>query len=278
MSTTTSQSHSQDTTFSKGNTTAVKINASAASQKTAPQGQTLATGKTSDFKSILASQDTGSDFGSSAMADAPDSPKAPLPPLPDLPVRQSHTSNSSAKPTNPPPPSHLSNTSKPDASAQAWVAHTDGRTTNISSQPALKDAAPAEIQQHFSSQQAQQTNSKAPLAKELAQAAKAKEPVAWVAHKDGRLNEIDAEPKLADALPAKVSNKLSDGRGPSKKQSKGFFGQVVNAAVLVAKVVIVGGAIVLAADKISEKAGRQGRGYDHPVKPVNNRGLTGAKV
>lgn len=22
----------------------------------------------------------------------------------------------------------------------------------------------------------------------------------------------------------------------------------------------------------------QGRGYDHPVKPVNNRGLTGAKV
>lgn len=158
------------------------------------------------------------------MADAPDSPKAPLPPLPDLPVRQ-YTSTSSAKPTNPPPPSNLS---KPDASSQAWVAHTDGRTTNISSQPALKEAAPADIEQHFSSQQAQQNSSKAPLAKELAQAAKAKEPVAWVAHKDGRLNEIDAQPKLADALPAKVSEKLSDGpsSGASKKHSKGVFGKV----------------------------------------------------
>ena len=166
------------------------------------------------------------------MADAPDSPKAPLPPLPDLPVRNSNSNSSSAKPTNPPPPSSkLSNVSKPAISdappSKAWVAHTDGRTTSVQSEPPLKDALPAQTELHLSAQQAER-NDKAPLAKELAQAAQAKEPVAWVAHKDGRLNQIEAQPKLADALPAKVSEKLSDGstRSSSKKRSTGFFAQV----------------------------------------------------
>ena len=195
------------------------------------QGQTLATGKTTDFKSILASQNTGSDFGASAMADAPDSPKAPLPPLPDLPGRSFNTSSSAAKPTNPPPPpSNLSQVSRPDApAAKAWVAHTDGRTTSVESQPPLKTALPAETEQILSGQQAQRNSNQAPLAKELAQAAKAKEPVAWVAHKDGRLNQVDAEPKLADAMPVKVSERLTESTSKaSSKQhsSKGFFGKV----------------------------------------------------
>ena len=195
------------------------------------QGQTLATGKTSDFKSILASQNTGSDFGASAMADAPDTPKAPLPPLPDLPVRSSNTSSSAAKPTNPPPPtSNLSQVSRPDGpAAKAWVAHTDGRTTSVESQPPLKAALPAETEQILSGQQAQRNSNQAPLAKELAQAAKAKEPVAWVAHKDGRLNQVNAEPKLADAMPVKVSERLRDSssKASSKQHSnKGLFGKV----------------------------------------------------
>jgi len=51
------------------------------------------------------------------------------------------------------------------------------------------------------------------------------QPVAWVAHKDGRVDDIDSAPVLAEALPAKVSNKLT---GPADKGrgGSGFFGKV----------------------------------------------------
>ena len=197
---------------------------------------------------MLTSQDTGSDFAASALADWADTPKAalndaskgqpaqssyfsrsdqkqaPLPPLPDLPVRGSHNSSNQgpSKPitfTSNPSLSSTSNTSD----AKAWVAHSDGRTENINAAPELKSALPAKVERNLNEQAAQVTANKSPLAKDLAQAAKAGQPVAWVAHKDGRLNDIDSEPKLAEAMPAKVSNKLTSSRS---KRNSGFFGKV----------------------------------------------------
>ena len=103
------------------------------------------------------------------------------------------------------------------------MAHSDGRTENINAAPELKSALPAKVERNLSEQSAQATANKSPLAKDLAQAAKAGQPVAWVAHKDGRLNDIDSEPKLAEAMPAKVSNKLTSSRS---KRNSGFFGKV----------------------------------------------------
>jgi len=194
---------------------------------------------------MLHSQDTGSDFAASALADGPETPKAPLTdaskeqtaqksyfsrssepkqaPLPDLPVRQSHLSSSESQTTKKPITftSSSSFTPKQAGDAQAWVAHSDGRTNDIKTAPELKAAVPANL----SDRDAQYTGSKSPLAKDLAQAAKKGQPVAWVAHKDGRLDDIDSAPVLAEALPAKVSNKLT---GPAGKGSggSGFFGKV----------------------------------------------------
>lgn len=206
-----------------------------------------------EYRSMLTSQDTGSDFAASALADWADTPKAalndaskgqpaqssyfsrseqkqaPLPPLPDLPVRGSQNSSSQgpSRPitftTNP----SLSNKNTSDA--KAWVAHSDGRTENINAAPELKSALPAKVERNLSEQGAQATVNKSPLAKDLAQAAKAGQPVAWVAHKDGRLNDIDSEPNLAEAMPAKVSNKLTSSRS---KRDSGFFGKVKACAVL----------------------------------------------
>lgn len=169
------------------------------------------------------------------MADAPESPRA-LPwankPLPDLPTHHSHDigSNSTAKSVakNPPAPtSNLSAAPKSDGlNPKAWVAHTDGRTTTVEAQPDLKAALPVQTQQHLEEQQTERKINQGPIARELAQAAKAKEPVAWVAHKDGRLEDKDAAPKLADALPAKVSEKLSKSDATGSQRSKGFFGKV----------------------------------------------------
>ncbi len=194
---------------------------------------------------MLHSQDTGSDFAASALADGPETPKAPLTdatkeqtaqksyfsrssepkqaPLPDLPVRQSHLSSSESQTTKKPITftSSSSFTPKQAGDAQAWVAHSDGRTNDIKTAPELKAAVPANL----SDRDAQYTGSKSPLAKDLAQAAKKGQPVAWVAHKDGRVDDIDSAPVLAEALPAKVSNKLT---GPADKGrgGSGFFGKV----------------------------------------------------
>ncbi len=197
---------------------------------------------------MLHSQDTGSDFAASALADGPETPKAPLTdaskeqtaqksyfsrssepkqaPLPDLPVRQSHlsSSESSSQVTKTPITftSSSSFTPKQAGEAQAWVAHSDGRTNDIKSAPELKAAVPANL----SDRDAQYSGSKSPLAKDLAQAAKKGQPVAWVAHKDGRVNDIDSAPVLAEALPAKVSNKLTGPAGKGRGGS-GFFGKVL---------------------------------------------------
>lgn len=192
-----------------------------------------------EYRSMLTSQDTGSDFAASALADGPETPKGPLTdaskgqpaqrsyfsrseqkqaPLPDLPVRGSHPNQEPNKP--------VTFTSTPSLSAndsKAWVAHADGRTENINAPADLKSALPANLEQNLSGRDSQATASKSPLAKDLAQAAKDRQPVAWVAHKDGRLNEIDSQPKLAEALPAKVSNKLSTSKG---NRGSGFFGKV----------------------------------------------------
>ena len=201
-----------------------------------------------EYRSMLTSQDTGSDFAASALADWAETPKAalndaskeqpahrsyfsrsdqkqaPLPPLPDLPVRGS---NNSSKQGSSKPITFTSNPSLPSTTntsdAKAWVAHSDGRTENIDAAPELKSALPAKVERNLSEQSAQATANKSPLAKDLAQAAKAGQPVAWVAHKDGRLNDIDSEPKLAEAMPAKVSNKLTSSRS---KRNSGFFGKV----------------------------------------------------
>ena len=198
---------------------------------------------------MLHSQDTGSDFAASALADGPETPKAPLTdaskektaqksyfsrstepkqaPLPDLPVRQSHLSSTESQSTKKPVTftSNSSFTPKQAGEAQAWVAHSDGRTNDIKAEPELKAAVPARGDHSLSDRDAQYTGSKSPLAKDLAQAAKKGQPVAWVAHKDGRLDDIDSAPVLAEALPAKVSNKLT---GPADKGrgGSGFFGKV----------------------------------------------------
>ena len=201
---------------------------------------------------MLHSQDTGSDFAASALADGPETPKAPLTdaskeqtaqksyfsrssepkqaPLPDLPVRQSHLSSSESSSQSTKKPiaftSSSSFTPKQAEDAQAWVAHSDGRTNDIKAAPELKAAVPANL----SNRDSQYTGSKSPLAKDLAQAAKKGQPVAWVAHKDGRLDDIDSAPVLAEALPAKVSNKLT---GPADKGRgrSGFFGKVQLVAI-----------------------------------------------
>lgn len=193
---------------------------------------------------MLTSQDTGSDFAASALADGPETPKAPLndaskgqtaqrsyfsrseqkqAPLPDLPVRGSRNSSNqdTTKPVN--FTSTPSLDAKEAADAKAWVSHTNGRTEDIKAAPELSSTLPPKVEQNLSERDSQVTASRSPLAKDLAQAAKAGQPVAWVAHKDGRLDEIDSQPKLAEALPAKVSNKLSTSRG---KRDSGFFGKV----------------------------------------------------
>ena len=204
-----------------------------------------------EYKSMLTSQDTGSNFAASALADWADTPKAalndaskgqpaqssyfsrseqkqaPLPPLPDLPVRASHNSSSNQGPQMSRPITFTTNPSLSGpnitSDAKSWVAHSDGRTENIKAAPELKSTLPAKVERNLSEQSAQATGNRSPLAKDLAQAAKAGQPVAWVAHKDGRLNDIDSQPKLAEAMPAKVSNKLTS---PKTKRESGFFGKV----------------------------------------------------
>lgn len=194
---------------------------------------------------MLTSQDTGSDFAASALADRAETPKAAShdasngqppqrsyfsrsdhkqAPLPDLPVRPSHNASNQAasKPvafTSQPSLPHPGTT--PDG--KSWVAHSDGRTENINAAPELKSALPAKVEHNLSERSAQTTVNRSPLAKDLAQAAKAGQPVAWVAHKDGRLDDIDSQPKLAEALPAKVSEKLTN---PKTKKTSGFFSKV----------------------------------------------------
>lgn len=208
-----------------------------------------------EYRSMLTSQDTGSDFAASALADWAETPKAalndaskgqpaqtsyfsrsdqkqaPLPPLPDLPVRGSHNSSDQG-PSR--PITFTSNPSLPSTNntsdAKAWVAHSDGRTENINAAPELKSALPAKVERNLNEQGAQAAANRTPLAKDLAQAARAGQPVAWVAHKDGRLNDIDSEPKLAEAMPAKVSNKLTSCRS---KRDSGFFGKVKACVVLI---------------------------------------------
>ncbi|KAL0020083.1 hypothetical protein WJX79_008886 [Trebouxia sp. C0005] len=110
-------------------------------------------------------------------------------------------------------------------------------------------------------------------------AAKKGQPVAWVAHKDGRLDDIESAPVLAEALPAKVSNKLTGPAGKGRGGS-GFFGKVLNGAVQVAKIAIIVGLTALATDKVQKEylARQERHGQDHPVKPVSDRGLLGRKV
>ncbi len=197
---------------------------------------------------MLASQNTGSDFAASALADGPETPKAPLTdatqgqtaqksyfsrsteqkqaPLPDLPTRQAHGSSSQSTTTKPVTfTTTPSFSSKQATDAQAWVAHSDGRTDNIKAAPELKSALPAKVEQNLTDCDNQHTANRSPLAKDLAQAAKNSQPVAWVAHKDGRLDDIDSAPALAEALPAKVSNKLTSPAGHSNGGS-GFFSKV----------------------------------------------------
>ncbi|KAL3137325.1 hypothetical protein ABBQ32_006863 [Trebouxia sp. C0010 RCD-2024] len=129
------------------------------------------------------------------------------------------------------------------------------------------------------------TVNRSPLAKDLAQAAKAGQPVAWVAHKDGRLDDIDSQPKLAEALPAKVSEKLTT---PKTKKESGFFSKVLHGAVHVAKFAVLAGLTAVATDKIHKeyvtRKGTRGHGthgqgtQDGPVKPLSDRGLLGRKV
>ena len=189
---------------------------------------------------MLTSQDTGSDFAASALADGPETPKAPVSdagkgqpaqrsyfsrseqkqaPLPDLPVHGSRQETS--RPINFTSAPSLG--AKEASDAKAWVSHSGGRTEDIKAAPELKSALPAKVEQNLSERDAQTTSNRSPLAKDLAQEAKAGQPVAWVAHKDGRLDKIDSQPKLAEALPAKVSNKLSNSRG---KRGSGFFSKV----------------------------------------------------
>lgn len=205
---------------------------------------------------MLHSQDTGSDFAASALADGPETPKAPLTdaskgqtaqksyfsrsteakpaPLPDLPTRQAHISSSQSQSASKPSQSQSTTkpvtftssssfTTKQGADAQAWVAHSDGRTNDIKAAPELKAALPAKVEQNLTDRD---TSSKSPLAKDLAKAANKGEPVAWVAHKDGRLDDIGSAPVLAEALPAKVSNKLTSPGGKSSRGGSGFFGKV----------------------------------------------------
>ena len=203
---------------------------------------------------MLHSQDTGSDFAASALADGPETPKAPLTdaskgqtaqksyfsrsteakqaPLPDLPTRQAHISSSQSQSASQPSQSttkpvtftsRSSFTTRQGEDAQAWVAHSDGRTDDIKAAPQLKAALPAKVEQNLTDRD---TSSKSPLAKDLAKAANKGEPVAWVAHKDGRLDDIGSAPVLAEALPAKVSNKLTSPGGKSSRGGSGFFGKV----------------------------------------------------
>lgn len=143
---------------------------------------------------MLASQNTGSDFAASALADGPETPKAPATdaakgqpaqrsyfarsteqkqaPLPDLPARQSYLSSGSTQPPRDKPITFTSTPSltKEDAkNAEAWVAHSDGRTDNIKSAPELKSALPAKVEQSLSEREAQYAASNSPLAKDLAQ-------------------------------------------------------------------------------------------------------------
>ena len=203
---------------------------------------------------MLASQNTGSDFAASALADA-ETPKAndaakgqtaqrsyfarsteqkPAP-LPDLPARKSYLNSGSSQTTTTTRPITFTTTpslTREDAKAvqeeaQAWIAHSDGRTNDIKSAPELKSALPAKVEQNLTGRDAQNASNKTPLAKDLAQAAKAGQPVAWVAHKDGRLEDVDSVPALAEALPAKVSNKLTTGR-KGRRGGSGFFGKVIH--------------------------------------------------
>ena len=196
---------------------------------------------------MLTSQDTGSDFAASALADRAETPKAAShdvnkgqppqasyfsrshhkqAPLPDLPVRSSHTSSNQGTDK---PITFTSNPSLPSTNtktdAKSWVAHSDGRTESINAVPELKSALPAKVEHNLSERSDQTTMNRTPLAKDLAQAAKAGQPVAWVAHKDGRLDDIDSQPKLAEALPAKVSEKLTN-VDPKPKKESGFFSKV----------------------------------------------------
>ena len=208
---------------------------------------------------MLTSQDTGSDFAASALADGPETPKAPLTdatkgqtasksyfsrsteqkqaplpdlraPLPDLPEQQSYISSSQNTTKNTTKPINFTSTpsfGQAEASdAKAWVAHSDGHTDDIKVAPELKSALPAKVEQHLSERDNQSTVNKTPLAKDLAQAARAGQPVAWVAHKDGRLDDIDSVPALAEALPAKVSNKLTTPAKGNGGGGSGFFSKV----------------------------------------------------
>ena len=201
-----------------------------------------------EYRSLLSSQNTGSDFAASALADGPETPKAPAndtakgqtaqrsyfarssdqkqAPLPDLPARQSYlASGSNQAPSRPITFTSTPSLTKEQAKdAEAWVAHSDGRTDNIKSAPELKSALPAKVEQNLTDREAQYSSNKSPLAKDLAQAAKQGQPVAWVAHKDGRLEDVDSVPALAEALPAKVSNKLTTAKG--RRGRSGFFSKV----------------------------------------------------
>ncbi|DBA92552.1 TPA: hypothetical protein ACH3X1_002778 [Trebouxia sp. C0004] len=260
MSTATAPSTGKkDTSVSvkAGNPAALSINASAGPQA----------GNQTEYRSMLHSQDTGTE------------PKQA--PLPDLPVRQSHLSSTESQSTKKPVnfTSNSSFTTKQAGEAQAWVAHSDGRTNDIKAAPELKAAVPAKVEHSLSDRDAQYTDSKSPLAKDLSQAAKKGQPVAWVAHKDGRLDDIESAPVLAEALPAKVSNKLTSPAGKGRGGT-GFFGKVLSGAVQVAKIAIIVGLTALATDKVQKEylTRRERHGQDHPVKPVSDRGLLGRKV
>ncbi|KAL3148666.1 hypothetical protein ABBQ38_014083 [Trebouxia sp. C0009 RCD-2024] len=257
-----------------------------------------------EYRSMLTSQDTGSDFAASALADRPETPKAAShdankghppqasyfsrsdhkqAPLPDLPVRSSQTSSNQGTDK---PVTFTSNPSLPStntkADAKSWVAHSDGRTESINAPPELKSALPAKVEQNLSENSRQTTVNRSPLAKDLAQAAKAGQPVAWVAHKDGRLDDIDSQPKLAEALPAKVSEKLTN---PKTKKESGFFSKVLHGAAHVAKFAVLAGLTAVATDKMHKEYvtrkgthGHKTHGQDGPVKPLSDRGLLGRKV
>lgn len=253
-----------------GNPAALSINASAGPAKT----NNSAAGET-EYRSMLASQNTGTERKQA--------------PLPDLPARQSYLNSGSSQSTTSARPITFTTTpslTREDAKAvqdeaQAWVAHSDGRTNDIKSAPELKSALPAKVEQNLTDRDAQYASSKTPLAKDLAQAAKAGQPVAWVAHKDGRLEDVDSVPALAEALPAKVSNKLTTGRR-GRRGGSGFFSKVLHGTFQIAKVAAIVGLTAVATDRLQkEYYARKGCGninQDGPVKPVADRGLLGRKV
>ncbi|KAL3148665.1 hypothetical protein ABBQ38_014083 [Trebouxia sp. C0009 RCD-2024] len=250
-------------TVKASNPAALSINASAGPAKMDTKGDSQ-----TEYRSMLTSQDTG------------DHKQAPLP---DLPVRSSQTSSNQGTDK---PVTFTSNPSLPStntkADAKSWVAHSDGRTESINAPPELKSALPAKVEQNLSENSRQTTVNRSPLAKDLAQAAKAGQPVAWVAHKDGRLDDIDSQPKLAEALPAKVSEKLTN---PKTKKESGFFSKVLHGAAHVAKFAVLAGLTAVATDKMHKEYvtrkgthGHKTHGQDGPVKPLSDRGLLGRKV